>query len=154
MLLEILAAKLREALYWSLISRGPFSEEQKQCHNGTRETSRTEDLLYFDQDILKESKMRWKNLTMVLIDNKKAFSVVPDSWIIDRFKMYQDIRVINFIEDWRCPWCHGYRHRKWTRRHEFKSWTRLMAFHIALIPLGKVWIQLLSLQLWVNSRTD
>ena len=25
-----------------------------------------------------------------------------------------------------------------TRRHEFKSWTRLIAFHMALIPLGKV----------------
>ena len=48
----------------------------------------------------------------------------------------------------------GYRRRKWTRRHEFKSWTRLIAFHIALILLGKVWIQLFSLQLWVNSRTD
>ena len=55
---------------------------------------------------------------------------------------------------WRCPWCRRYRRRKWTRRHEFKSWTRLIAFHIALIPLGKVWIQLFSLQLWVNSRTD
>ena len=29
------------------------------------------------------------------------------------------------------------RRRKWTRRHEFKSWTRLIAFHIALIPFGK-----------------
>ena len=38
----------------------------------------------------------------------------------------------------RCPWCNGYRRTKWTRRHEFKSWTRLNAFHIALIPLGKV----------------
>ena len=54
----------------------------------------------------------------------------------------------------RCPWCNGYRHRKWTRRREFKSWPRLIAFHIALIPLGKVWIQLFSLQLWVNSRAD
>ena len=26
-------------------------------------------------------------------------------------------------------------------------------FHIALIPLGKVWIQLFSPQQWVNSRT-
>ena len=51
-------------------------------------------------------------------------------------------------------WCNCYRRRKWTQRHEFKSWTRLIAFHIALIPLGKVWIQLFSLQLWVNSRTD
>ena len=38
----------------------------------------------------------------------------------------------------RCPWSNGYRRRKWTRRHEFKSWPRLIAFHIALIPLGKV----------------
>ena len=53
-----------------------------------------------------------------------------------------------------CPWCTDYRRRKWTRRLEFKCWTRLIAFHIALIPLEKVWIQLFSLQLWVNSRTD
>ena len=41
-----------------------------------------------------------------------------------------------------CPWCNGYRRRKWTRQHEFKSWTRQIAFHIALKPLGKVWVQL------------
>ena len=54
----------------------------------------------------------------------------------------------------RISWCNGYRHRIWTRRYEFYSWTRLIAFHIALIPLGKVWIQLFALQLWVNSRAD
>ena len=32
----------------------------------------------------------------------------------------------------------GYRRRRWTGRHEFKSWTRLIAFHTALIPFGKV----------------
>ena len=53
---------------------------------------------------------------------------------------------------WRYSWC--YNRRKWTWRHAFKTWTRLIAFHIALIPLGKVWIQLFSLQLWVNSRAD
>ena len=54
----------------------------------------------------------------------------------------------------RCPWCNGYHRRKWTQQHEFKSWTRLIAFHIALIPLGKVWIQLFFLQLWVTSWVD
>ena len=54
----------------------------------------------------------------------------------------------------KCQWCNGYRRRKWTWRHKFISWTRLIAFHKALIPLGKVWIQLFSLQLWVNSKTD
>ena len=52
-----------------------------------------------------------------------------------------------------CPWCNGYRRRKWTWRPEFKCWTRLITFHIALIPLGKVWIQLFFIQIWVN-RTD
>ena len=37
---------------------------------------------------------------------------------------------------------------------EFKSWTRLFAFHMVLIHLGKVCIQLFTFQLWVNSRTD
>ena len=70
------------------------------------------------------------------------------------------LRIVSFyrvgvpVVLWRCQWCNRYRRRKWTRRHEFKSWTRLIAFHIALIPLGKVWIQLFSLQLWVNSRAD
>ena len=31
-----------------------------------------------------------------------------------------------------CLWCNGYCRRKWTRRHEFKSWARLIAFHITL----------------------
>ena len=55
---------------------------------------------------------------------------------------------------WKCPWCNGYRRWKWIRRYEFKSSTRLLAFHIALISLGKVWIQLFSYQLWVNNRPD
>ena len=33
-------------------------------------------------------------------------------------------------------------------RPEFKSWTKLFAFSIELIPLGKVYIQLFFLQLW------
>ena len=54
----------------------------------------------------------------------------------------------------RFPWCNGYRRRKRTRRYEFKSGRRLIAFHTALIPLRNVWIQLFSVQLWVNSRAD
>ena len=37
---------------------------------------------------------------------------------------------------------------------EFKTWTKLFAFHIGVIPLGKVGIQLFSPQLWVNSRIE
>ena len=31
-----------------------------------------------------------------------------------------------------CPWCNGYHRRNWTQRDEFKSSTRLTAFHTAL----------------------
>ena len=34
---------------------------------------------------------------------------------------------------------------QWTRWHDFKFCTRLIAFPIALIHLGKVWIQIFSL---------
>ena len=37
---------------------------------------------------------------------------------------------------WRCPWCNGYRHRKWTRR------PRLLNFRMATGQgKGKLWIQ-------------
>ena len=92
----ILTAQIREEIYYSLISHRLFPEEQKQCRKRTRGTG---DLLYFDQHILKESKTRRKNLAMALIDNKKAYDMVLQSWIIDCLKMYKifDI-VIKFIE--------------------------------------------------------
>ena len=37
----------------------------------------------------------------------------------------------------KCPWCNGYRRRKWARRHEFKSWTTLIAFSQSINTLGK-----------------
>ena len=90
---------------------------------------------------------------------------VDPYFMVTKFKKLLEIKVnsnaygvsvwrLSLRLTWRCPWCNGYRHRIWTRRYEFNSWTRLIAFHIALIPLGKVWIQLFSLQLWVNSRAD
>ena len=54
----------------------------------------------------------------------------------------------------RCLWCNGYHWRKWTWWPNFKSWTRLFAFHVTLIFLGKVWIKLFSLHLWEKRRAD
>ena len=55
---------------------------------------------------------------------------------------------------WRSLRCNGCRRRKWIRWHEFKSWTRLIAFPIALILLEKVSIKLFSLQPWINTRVN
>ena len=44
----------------------------------------------------------------------------------------------------RCLLYNGYRRRKWIRQPGFKSWTWLFVFHIALIHLEKVCIQIFS----------
>ena len=108
------------------------------------------DFRRFPSKFLICSFLSWNLCRQLLIFALKVFSFSFTSFTV--FHANNDC--LSSTECWRCPWCSRYRHRKWTRRHEFKSWTRLIAFHIALIPLGKVWIQLLSLQLWVNSRTD
>ena len=88
--------------------------------------------------------------TSELVSSKSTYSITFTFRLI-LLKGACDV-MVDTLE--RCLWCNCYRRRKWTRRHEFKSWTRLIAFHIALIPLEKVWIQLFSLHLWVNSRAD
>ena len=53
MMWKILTAQIREEIYYSLISRGWFPDEQKGCRKGPRGTA---ELLYIDQHILNESK--------------------------------------------------------------------------------------------------
>ena len=84
MMWKILTAQIREEIYYSLTSRGLFPEEQKGCCKRSRGTVK---LLYIDQRILNESKTRRKNLAMVCIDYKKAYDMVPQSWIINWSKM-------------------------------------------------------------------
>ena len=84
---KILTAQIRKEIYCSQTSCSFFHEEQKGCRKGSRGTA---ELLYIDQHILSESKTRQKNLAMALIDYKKAYDMVPKSWIIKCLKMYMD----------------------------------------------------------------
>ena len=63
MMWKILTGQNRE-IYYSLINRRIFPEEQKRCNKRTRGTG---ELLYIDQHILNESKTRRKNLVMAWI---------------------------------------------------------------------------------------
>ena len=96
MMWQILTAQIREKIYYSLISRRLFPNEQKGCRKGSRGTA---ELLYIDKHILNESKNRRKNIAMALRDNKKAYDMVPQSWIINYHKMYKiSHETIHFIE--------------------------------------------------------
>ena len=93
---KIFTAQIKEEIYYSLTSRRLFPEEQKGCHKGSRGTA---ELLYIDQNILNKSTTRRKNLAMTWIDYKKAYDMVPQSWIINCLKMYKiSHEVISFIE--------------------------------------------------------
>ena len=92
MMWKILTAQIREEIYYSLISRGLFPDEQKGCRKGSRGTA---ELLYIDQHVLNESKNRRKNVAMAWIDYKKAYDMVPQSCL----RMYKILhKIINFIE--------------------------------------------------------
>ena len=93
---KILTAQIRKKIYYSLTSRGLFPDEQKGCRKGSRGTA---ELLFIDQHILNESKTTPKNLAMAWIDYKKAYDMLPRSWILHCLKMYKiSHEIINFIE--------------------------------------------------------
>ena len=99
---KILTAQIREKIYYSLTSRGLLPDEQKGCRNGSRGTA---ELLFIDQHILNESKTRRKNLAMAWIDYKKAYEMLPQSWILHCLKMFKmSHEVINFIEQTMKTW--------------------------------------------------
>ena len=58
---KMLTAQIRKEIYYSLISRGLFLEEQKGCRKEARATG---EVLYVDQHIINESKTRRKILAM------------------------------------------------------------------------------------------
>ena len=96
MMWKILTAQIREKIYYSLTIHGLFPGEQKECHKGSRGRA---ELLYIDQHILNERKTKRKNLGMAWIDYKKAYDMLPQSWILHCLKMYKiSHEVINFIE--------------------------------------------------------
>ena len=96
MMWKILTAQIREQIYYSLISRGIFTDEEKGFRKRTRVT---EELLHIDQHILHESKTKRKNLAFAWIDYKKANDMVPQSWIVHCLKMYKILhQIVQFIE--------------------------------------------------------
>ena len=96
MMWKILTAQIRKEINYWLISHELFLEELKGYRKETRGTG---ELHYIDLHILKDIKTRRKYLALAGIDHKKAYDMVPQSWIIHCLKMYQiSNEVIKFIE--------------------------------------------------------
>ena len=67
--------------------------EQKGCRKGSRGTK---DQLLIDKTVLRDCKKRHTNLAMAWIDYKKAYDMVPYSWISECLEMFG---IANNIQD-------------------------------------------------------
>ena len=84
-------------------------EEQKGCRKGSRGTN---DLFYIHRAVIKEVKFRNKNLEMAWTDYKKAYDMVPHSWIIECLNLFgvaENIKIflVNSMEKWKTMLCSG-----------------------------------------------
>ena len=98
-----------DQIYTHLDQEKLLPEEQKGCIKGSRGTN---DLLYIDRAVIKKVKSRNKNLAMAWIDYKKAFDMVPHSWIIeswDLFGVTENIKslLVKRMEKWKVILCSG-----------------------------------------------
>ena len=100
---KLLTALLSDEIYSFLEENQILPEEQKGCRRKSRGTG---DQLYIDKMILREVKVRKKNIAMGWIDYRKAFDMVPHSWILECLSILGvNHTVVAFLEktmkDWR-----------------------------------------------------
>lgn len=84
MMWKLLTGIMGEKLYHHLERNGLLTDEQKGYRKGSRGTK---DQLLVDKAILKNCRRRLTNLSMAWIDYKKAYDMVPHSWILKCLEM-------------------------------------------------------------------
>ena len=80
---KLLTGVIAEEFYRFLDENLLLPQEQKGCWRKSRGTN---DLLFIDKMIMREVKMTKRNLSMAWIDYKKAYDMLPHSWITDCLK--------------------------------------------------------------------
>ena len=101
---KLLTGIISDSLYEFLEENEVLPLEQKGCKRGSRGTK---DQLLIDKMVLRDSKRRRTNLTMAWIDYRKAYDMVPHSWIGECLELFGcAANVCSFIgssmERWRC----------------------------------------------------
>ena len=84
---------LAKKMYSHLERENVLPSEQKGCRKGSRQTK---DQLLIDKTVLRDCKKRHTNLAMAWIDYKKAYDMVPHSWISECLEMFG---IANNVQD-------------------------------------------------------
>ena len=104
---KLLSGVIADQIFGNLDQQKLLPEQQKGCRKRSRGTN---DLLYTDKAVIREVKSSKKNLVMAWIDYKKAYDMLPHSWIkecLDSFGVAENIKnvLVNGMENWRVMLC-------------------------------------------------
>ena len=89
---KLFSGVLSEKIYDHLEAEQLFLEEQKGCRKGSRGTK---EHLLVGKMVMRNCKRRKTNLAMAWIDYKKAYDMLPHSWILETLQL---IRVAQNIQ--------------------------------------------------------
>ena len=103
LLRKLLTAIISDKLYLHLETQDLLPEEQKGCRKGSRGTK---DQLLIDKAVIRNCKRRKSNLNMAWIDFRKAFDMVPHSWMLKSLDLIGAPRNViellkNSMKDWK-----------------------------------------------------
>ena len=85
LLWKLLTSIFAEKTYKHLLQNELLPVEQKGCR---KDSKGTKDQLIIDKMVMKNCKRRKTSLCMAWIDFKKAYDMVPHSWIVESLRMF------------------------------------------------------------------
>ena len=89
---KLLTGIFAEKIYDHLQTNSLLPDEQKGCRKQSRGTK---DQLLIDREVLKEARRKKRHLSMAWIDYRKAYDMLPHSWILETLGL---IKVAKNIE--------------------------------------------------------
>ena len=99
---KLITGTISETMYKFLDENEILPVEQKGCRRRSRGNK---DQLLIDKSILADCKRKHKNLAMAWVDYKKAYDMVPHSWIIECLKLtHLAENIINFVKKSMSSW--------------------------------------------------
>ena len=121
-------------MYQHLEKNGLLADEQKGRRKGSRGTK---DQLLIDKVILKNCRRRLTNLSMAWIDYKKAYDMVPHSWILRCLEIVGGAKnIINIISNSMVNWMEDSinirRNRYWASGHKQRNLPRRLFITIVV----------------------
>lgn len=99
---KLLTGIFADKMYDHLHANSLLPDEQKGCRKQSRGTK---DQLLIDREVLKEARRKQRSLSMAWIDYKKAYDMVPHSWILETLRLTgvaENIRI--FLERTMADW--------------------------------------------------